>query len=280
MKRKKKLPTKRSTAKKTAAGKRAPKKARAQARSRVDPAAAYVDSSLRLIERRKHPRFILTHEQFREVRTGKIFTVYDLSVTGLAIKVEKQEWKEGTIIQGVLNLHPESIEIMPRLVGYYGDRAALKLEALSTYSKSVLERSLSPRRLGTSLKLIRQKLPLADYWYHGVCNTDLLVRLSGDGGVRKADLFFANLYWGWSDASSTTAKSAAGMTTGICQSFGPDRREPAFLADEPVLLESIDIDHDHLPDPKKVDWARGIVESAQLDGRLKETLMDKMKVEP
>ncbi len=227
-------------------------------------------SALRLIEKRKHPRFLLTHEQFRESKNGKVYTVYDLSVMGLAIKVDHKDWKVGSIIQGILNLHPDSIEISPRVLGYYGDRVALKIEALSTYSKGALERALSPRRLGASLQLIREKLPLADYWFHGVCNTDLLVRLDAAGKVQKADLFFANFYCGWSHA-------AQAPRTGICQSFGIESREPTFLADEPVKMESIEIDHDVEPDPTKLDWATRIVEASLIDKKIKGLLMDRIK---
>lgn len=254
--------TNKKKAKKTA-------EAGAKAEKESGPAGS---SSLRLIEKRKHPRFLLTHEQFRESKNGKVYTVYDLSVTGLAIKVDHKDWKVGSIIQGILNLHPDSIEISPRVLGYYGDRVALKIEALSTYSKSALERALSPRRLGASLQLIREKLPLADYWFHGVCNTDLLVRLDGNGKVQKADLFFANYYCGWN-------QTTPGPTTGIIQSFGTESREPTFLADEPVKMESIEIDHDVDPDPTKLDWATRIVEASQIDKKIKGLLMDRIKKE-
>lgn len=222
----------------------------------------------RLIEKRKHPRFLLTHEQFRETKSGKIYTVFDLSLNGLAIKVEDRPWKEGSIIQGILNLNPESIEITPRLLGYYGDRAALKLEALSTYSKGVLSKALSPKRLGSSLKLIREKLPLADFWFHGVCNTDLLIRLGEAGEINKIDLFFANFYYGWMQKNATT---------GICHSFGPDKREPAFLADEPVQMESIEIDHDRSVDQQKLEWALQILEASGIDSKLKNKIINQIK---
>ncbi len=227
-----------------------------------------VGTELRLIEKRKHPRFLLTHEQFKETKTGRIYTVFDLSLNGLAVKVEDRPWKEGAVIQGILNLNPESIEITPRLLGYYGDRAALKLEALSTYSRSVLAKALSPKRLGSSLKLIREKLPLADYWFHGVCNTDLLVRLGQAGEVNKVDLFFANFYFGWKQANTTT---------GICHSFGADKREPIFIADEPVKMESIEINHDHTIDQQKFDWAVQILESAIIDSKLKNKILQQLK---
>ncbi|MBI3555379.1 MAG: PilZ domain-containing protein [Deltaproteobacteria bacterium] len=224
----------------------------------------------RLLERRRHPRFLLTREQFRENRSGRIFPVYDLSMSGLSIKIDTKYWQPGTIIQGILNLHPDSIELSPRLVGYYGDRAALKLEVASTYSRSVLSRALSPKRLGASLQLVREKLPLADYWFHGVCNTDLLLRLSPTGDIGKVEVFFSNFYWSWTEHSNRFA-------TGVCQSCGREQREDILLAEEPVKLEQIDLCLDSRVDSEKTLWAKGILEAAPLEPRLKELLLKKFE---
>lgn len=226
----------------------------------------------RLFERRKHPRFLLSREQFRDVRSGKIFPVFDLSLSGLSVKVDGRIWEPGSLVQGVLNLHPESIEVTPRLVDYYGDRAALKLEALSTYSRTVLLKALSPRRLGGSLQLIREKLPLADYWFHGVCNTDLLIRLGERGSLQKVEVFFSNFYWSWTDS-----ESSGRVLTGLCQSVGVEKREDVFLADEPVKLEPLDLRIDGRPDPEKTRWAKGILEAAPLEPRLKDVLLKKFE---
>lgn len=227
-------------------------------------------AKLRLMERRRHPRFLLTREQFREVRTGRTFTVYDLSMSGLSIKVDEKYWEPGAIVPGILNLHPDSIEITPRLVAYYGDRAALKCEAVSTYSRSVLLRALSPKRLGLSLQLVRESLPLADYWYHGACNTDLLLRLNEKGDVGKVEVFFSNYYWSWTEHSGK-------VSTGVCQSFGRERREDLLLVEEPVKLDQIDLLLDGRADAEKTQWAKGILEAAPIEPRLKQQLLKKFE---
>ncbi|MEW6055983.1 MAG: PilZ domain-containing protein [Bdellovibrionota bacterium] len=228
------------------------------------------NSKLRLMERRKHPRFLLTREQFRETKTGRIFTVYDLSQSGLSIRVEEKYWPVGSTIQGILNLHPDSIELVPRVLGYYGDRAALKIEASSTYARSVLARALSPKRLGASLQLVREKLPLADYWFHGVCNTDVLLQLNTAGDLAKVEVFFSNYYWSWSEHSNAVA-------TGVCQSFGKEMRQDLLLAEEPVKIESVDLSMDGNIDPEKTQWAKGILEAAPLEPRLKQLLLKKFE---
>jgi hypothetical protein len=230
-----------------------------------------MNARFRLLERRKHPRFLLSREQFRDTRTGKTYPVYDLSMNGLSISIEEKCWQPGSLIHGILNIHPESIELAPRLVSYYGDRAALKLEVVSTYARGVLERALSPRRLGSSLQLIREKLPLADYWFHGVCNTDLLLRLNQGGDIAKVEVFFSNYYWSWTEHSGRFA-------TGVCQSFGRERREDMLLGEEPVQIESIDLALDSREDREKTRWAKGIVEAAPLEPRLKDILLKKFEI--
>ncbi len=230
-------------------------------------------AGLRLIERRRHPRFLLTNEQFREKKTGKIYPVYDLSTNGLAVKVEEKLWKEGSIVVGTLNLHPDSIEVSPRLITYYEDRAALKFEALTTYSKEVLIRALSPKRLGISLKLIKEKLPNVDYWYHGVCNTDLIIKNNSAGVIERVELFFSSFYLGYS-LSPEKDKTLPKVTTGYCNSFGPQKRELTYLAETPVKIESIEIDHDSALDPVKFDFGKKIIESSALDTRMKNKLLN------
>lgn len=227
-------------------------------------------SSLRLMERRRHPRFLLSREQFREIKTGRVFQVYDLSMSGLSVCVDQKFWEPGVVIQGILNLHPDSIELSPRLVGYYGDRAALKLEVASTYSRSILQKALSPKRLGASLQLVREALPLADYWYHGVCNTDVLLRLNARGEIGKVEVFFSNFYWSWTEHTGR-------MATGICQSFGKEQRGDLLLAEEPVKIESLDLSMDSRVDTEKALWARGILDAAPIEPRLKELLLKKFE---
>ena len=232
---------------------------------------------LRLIERRKHPRFLLSGEQFKEFKSRRIFSVYDLSMTGFSIKSEDQWWKEGDVITGVLNLHPESIEVSGRLLSYYGDRAALKFEIMSTYASTSLARSLSAPRLGKSLQPVKEKLTIADFWYHGVCNTDLLLRfrapadgkLPGPADLERVDVFYSNYYCGWNAEQQK-------VMTGICQSMGKDARGAALLTSEPVTVEALELAHDSKPDPQKLDFARAILDAAPvLEPGLKRTLLEK-----
>jgi hypothetical protein len=227
---------------------------------------------LKLIEKRKHPRFLLSNELFKETKTGKVFSVYDLSREGLAINIEEPLWKIGQHIQGTLNLHIESIEITAKLLSYYGDRAALKIEKLSTYAKSVLEKALSPKRLGSSLKLIKEALPEADYWFHGVCNTDLFLKFNESKEIEKLDLFFANYYFGY---NKNLEKK---VMTGLCTSFGATKIESLFLADEPIKMENIDIEHDPEISANKIDWGLGILQAAtQLDHKIRDPLLKTIK---
>ncbi len=248
--------------KKTLGGKTKPKAASAR--------------KLRLIERRKHPRFLLSGEQFKEAKSRRIFSVYDLSMTGFSIKIDEQYWDASEVVQGVLNLHPESIEVSGRLLGYYNDRAALRFEIMSTYARTSLARSLSAPRLGKSLQPVKEKLNIADHWYHGVCNTDVLVRLvpveaAPDIGtdIDRVDVFFSNYYCGWN-------KELGKLSSGICQSVGSGEKLSELLASqEPVTLEGLELAYDSKLDGQKVDFARAILDAAQIEPVLKRTILEK-----
>lgn len=225
-------------------------------------------SNLRLIERRKHPRFLLSGEQFKEVKSRRIFSVYDLSSTGLSIKIDEKYWPVGSAVSGVLNLHPDSIELAARLVDYHGDRAALKFEIMSTYARSILARSLSPARLGKSLAPVPEKLSFADQWFHGVCNTDLLLKLGAQGDLARIEIFFSNYFLCWQQGSSST---------GLCQSVGRDKILERSMSIEPVSVESLDVIPDKKPDETKVTFARSIIEASPLENGLKQLLLSCLK---
>ncbi len=237
-----------------------------------------VRSKLIVHEKRRHPRFLLSGEQFREVRTGKIYSVYDLSLTGLSIKIDeadsvsKELSKEGAIIKGVLNLHPDSVEVAARVLTHHGDRISLSIELASTYTRSVLMRALSAKRLGASLKLVPQKLPLADFWFHGACNTDLLLRMdaANNSEVQSFEIYFSNFYCSWKKAEDR-------FVTGRCQSIGREKRAEILTNDDPVLIEDIQIDPDTKLDAEKVRWAKEILQSSNIDIPLKDLLLKKFQ---
>lgn len=247
---------------------------------------------LRLLERRKHPRFLLSGELFRELKSGKIFPVFDLSISGLSLKVDEKVWPLDSVIKGTLNLHSDSIEVSARVLGYYGDRAALRLEVSSIYARSVLQKALSPKRLGASLKLIRESLPFTDFWFHGACNTDLLVKTNGTGEPVKVEVFFSNFYCSWSDQCDGRAEdnksklnhqhsdlesNGACFTTGVCQSMGMENREDLLLAEEPIKLESIHIARDQKIEPERLRWACDILEASKIDDGLKSFILKKFQ---
>jgi len=231
------------------------------------------DSLLSLIEKRKHPRFFLSGEQFKETKTRRIFSVYDLSLIGFSLKVEEEFWPVGSVMSGVLNLHPESIEVSGRLISYYGQRAAFKFELMSTYARSSLARSLSAQRLGKSLQFVKEKLSIADYWYHGACNTDILVRtnqLPKNPSVLKVDIFYSNYYCGWDSSQEK-------LVTGICQSIGKEKFTAIDISQEPVTMESLQVTHDKKPDQQKVDFAKAILDAANIEPAIKRQIADKFK---
>ncbi len=238
---------------------------------------------LSVFERRRHPRFLLSREQFRETKTGRIYQVYDLSFSGLSLLVNDDTFKIGQVLTGILNLHPDSIEISPRVVAQHDGRVSLSLDKLSVYGRTVLARGLSPKRLGSSLKLVRERLPLADLWFHGVCNTDVLISFASDQSISKFEIFISNFYVGWSFAANK-------VTTAICQTSGlgglgesaglgnPKKREALLTSGEPVTLDGIDLKFDVDTDREKVDLAQQVIQQSVLETALKTAVLACLKI--
>ncbi len=240
-------------------------------------------TNLRLIERRRHPRFLLSGEQFRDVKNRKIFSVYDLSQTGLSVKVDEILWQEGNVITGVLNLHPESIEVAARVLGYYGDRAALRFEGMSTYGRGVLSKCLSPNRLGKTLMPVRENLKVSDLWFHGACSTDVFLRLDDEGELLSIEVFFSNFFCGWyagkpKPAQTDTVEITEDgfLTTGLIQSAGADRILSAGAELGPVSLEQLNLAMDPKVDPSKVDFAHALIMASTMDLKTKQNLLRRL----
>ncbi|MGE4233119.1 MAG: PilZ domain-containing protein [Bacteriovoracia bacterium] len=223
---------------------------------------------LRLVEKRKHPRFLLSGELFRELKTGKIYPVFDLSMTGLSINTDEKVWPVGSVVKGTLNLHMDSIEVAARVLDYYGSRVALRLEIPSTYTRGVLLKALHPKRLGTSLKLIKEKLPFAEYWFHGACNTDVLVNSPEPEDQIKIEIFFSNYY----------CLLDHELRTGVCQSMGLDRKQELFLSGEPVTIEALSLVLDSKVDDERVNWAKEIIVASNIEEILKGKILKKFQI--
>src|SRR5690606_29800990 len=76
--------------------------------------------TLGAMEKRLLPRLTVTHEVFRDGKTGKLFSVIDLSKNGMAIRYNDradldERYMVGGAVGGILNLRREKLPITGRV---------------------------------------------------------------------------------------------------------------------------------------------------------------------
>ncbi len=210
------------------------------------------------MERRRVPRLNLTSEQFRLAKNGRVFSVADLSVGGMALRlVDRQDlalFPVAARISGVLNLRREKyhVEAVVRHVGR--DLVGCEFEPLEGLTKQAIEQFLDPDTLGQELKPI----PAEDgaLWYHGPSGTDVLLWRRADGQFHRFVLFLFGTFVQWEED--------VGVTTG--------RLRSSFEASEVrgvIRFETMLLDPDEQADPGKLLVAQKLVASSPMQHDLK-----------
>lgn len=210
-------------------------------------------------ERRRVPRLNLTTDQFKLSQNGKLFSVYDLSAHGMALRIIDAEdfylFPVGSHFEGVLNLRGDKLRIKAQVRHLGQDLIGTEFESLDTQTIQFLETRLDPELLGKDLK----PLPSTDSgatWYHGSSGTDLLLWRAIDGSYHRFSAFVLGSYIQW--------EQEAGVTTGRVN-FGDTPAEVwGAVRFETVLLKA-----DPQPDPAKLMIAKTLIMSSNLPQDLK-----------
>jgi hypothetical protein len=205
-------------------------------------------------ERRRVPRLSVTHEQFRESRTGKVFSVGDLSTEGLGLRLIDGEdlahFPLASVIEGLLNLKREKHAVRFRVVrvgaGFVGGR----FEGLSAESQAALARFFDPKSLGAELRPM-PGAPDGAMWYHGASGTDLLLWRNPDGSYQRFTLYVMSGFVQWEESR--------GATTGLVAGPVESSEERGF-----VRLETVAITPDAQPDAGKLEVAKALILSSNL----------------
>ena len=200
------------------------------------------------------PRLNLTTEQFRLSQNGKIFSVFDLSLGGMALRVldraDLTVFTVGARVEGSLNLHREKYHVTARVRHVGTELVGCEFEELDAEVTAVLTQFFDPKALGQELRPI----PAAEngaLWYHGPSGTDLILWRGVDGQYRRFTLFVLGSYAQW--------ETEVGTTTG--------RASPSFEKSEVrgvVRFETMLLEPDSRPDAGKLSIAKTLLLSSNL----------------
>jgi hypothetical protein len=211
-------------------------------------------------ERRKFPRLGLATEQFRHSRSGKVYSVADLSIKGMAFLLiepnDIQNFPVGTLFEGTLNLRRIKYSFLARVRNLEGDRIGCEFEKPAEEFSKALEEFLDPSSLGAELKPIPSSDP-GSLWFHGPSGTELVVRPAEKGEFKEIVLYVFDDYIRWD--------REIGIKTGSV------RVAPGKVEMQGVLRwETLLLDEDSAIDEGKLKVAKKIILSSNLSVDLKQ----------
>ncbi len=211
------------------------------------------------VEKRRLARINLTSEQFRYKDSGKIFSVFDLSKGGMALRIldadDRVHFPLGRRIEGTLNLKRHKFDVVARVKRIGSDLIGCEFEELSSEALSALQEFFDPVALGQELKPVDTEIggPL---WFHGRSGTDLLVWRRVDGQFSRFVLYLMGSYIQWDDAHR--------VSTGRVDSSQERGEVWGEFRFETLLLQP-----DLVPDTGKLKVAKTLILSSNLPQDLK-----------
>jgi hypothetical protein len=217
------------------------------------------DSDIPDTERRRLPRISLMGEQFKLDTAGKVFSVTDLSLEGMALRIiDRDHFKyfvTGTLLQGHLNLKGDKYSIDARVKRLSHDAVGFQFENLSENLRKALSKFLDPKILGAELRPIPSSEG-GPIWYHAPSGTDLLLWRKTDGQYRRISLFVLGTFIQWDETD--------GLTTGRTDTQDSPSESWGVVHFETMLLR-----HDLKVDQSKLQIAKTLVMSSNLPQDLK-----------
>lgn len=220
-------------------------------------------------ERRRRPRLSLSSEQFRLNMNGKIFSVADLSLEGMALRVLEREdfqlFPVATQLSGSLNLRGQKYPVQAKVVRLGSEIVGCEFHSVSQEVKDALARLLDPAELGKELKPI----PAGDMgtiWYHGPMGTDLLLWRGVDGQFHRVLLYVGGSFVQW-DAEE-------GLNTGAVTSSDAQSEMRGVVRFETALMQ-----RDERPASDKLSIAKEVLVSSNLSQDLKKWCLRRLEIE-
>lgn len=200
-------------------------------------------------ERRRVPRLHLTQEQFRLDANGKVFSVLDLSMGGMGIKIidgaDHVFFTMGASFSGMLKLREKKVRLHAVARHVRKDMVGAEFETLPDESLHALKEALDPGCIGRGMR----PFPCPDgraTWYHGTSGADFLVWRGLDGARTRLGLFLLGSFVQWEETE--------GLTTGQTLAGEDPLEGRGVIGFETLLLEK-----DEKPDPEKLRLVRALL---------------------
>lgn len=222
------------------------------------------------LDRRVVPRLEVTSEQFRLSSNGKIFSVVDLSMRGMGIRVIEPDdlflFPVGKSFSGVLNLRHVKYQVSAKVTRVARELIGCEFENLSDSVSALLKDALDPRWIGSQLKPMPQLDQLGTpYWYHGPSSTELLIWRQLDGSVSGFFAVVLGQYVSWSEAT--------GLETGWVAGSGTGNRHNGL-----VFQESLDLRKADAPDRHAIELVRMLVQASSIADPIRAKLIRELSI--
>jgi hypothetical protein len=210
------------------------------------------------VEKRVLPRLTLSHEVFRDGKTGKLFGVVDLSKSGMAIRINDPEdlygYMVGAALEGILNLRREKLPVLGRVRHVGRDQVGIEFENLPEQTAQALNRVLDPHTLGADLRPI----PTGDssVLYASEGGTEFLLERDVDGRYTKLVVLVLGSLVQWDESG--------GLRTGKIESSYEESYVQGITRLEKMLFEE-----DRVIDAQKLGIAKTLISSSNVPEDLK-----------
>lgn len=223
------------------------------------------------LDRRIVPRLEVTSEQFRLSSNGKIFSVVDLSMKGMGIRVIEPDdlflFPVGKSFSGVLNLRHVKYQISAKVTRVAREQIGCEFENLSDSVSALLNDALDPKWIGSQLKPMPQLDQTGTpYWYHGPSSTEVLIWRELDGSVSRLFAVVLGQYVSWSEPD--------GLETGWVASSGQANRRNGL-----VFQESLDLRKSETADRHAIELVRQLIQSSSINDPMRTKLIRELSPE-
>lgn len=211
-------------------------------------------------EKRKLPRFHITPCQFHDAKLNKNFSIQDISLGGLAIRLvdrtDLPEFSVGSDHEGVVKVEGLKTECSFKVRYVRGTLIGCEWINPSKVMTAHLDQISHPEVLGENLRLYDLPDLATTTWYHNPVGVDLLFyKATGDGatsqGVNRWTLYVHHTFVQWDiDGGLSTGQSVAEDDEGYAHGI--------------VRLETRLIDYDATLDRKLIEMAMALIEHATM----------------